>query len=609
MANVSSVTKHFPSAKEGFTTTLASSISSGAATLPLNSVTGYNNGEVAVLVVDPGNDSKQVCTGTVDTGGVQLTGVVWTEGTNVAHTAGATVVDYVAATHMSMVSKGILEEHKESGAHGDITADSIVVAGSVEAESFTITGAGGSQGWESGLPAPDTVTYNGNRSYELVFNSTDLTDTLSPGMRMRFTRTATAPTQCTDLESGSSQYWSKSSPSGITFLDDWTITAWVKQEGTTGINQGILSRHNGTSGFMFYIDTLGKIKMIGDVGATADSVESYRSVPWGRWVHIAATLNMSASAGTVYIDGELVGSLYTNNAATAIVQAGDLQVGATNGAEFFDGKIAQVGLFDAVLTAATIRSYASQTLTGSETNCIGAWTFSGNADDLTANNNDFSAQGSATSTNTDSPFAQGPNLASAFTDGTTEFGIVTATTFSTNTTVTVQVPEGSALPTTGGISAVFYSANSSPYGFPRASGKWEVMAMLYAATSQTTPTQNTWYNPGSFSLSVPVGEWDLGYNGNIYLIDSTVTDVQGQATLSTLTNGASSYEYLVFFEEASPSGTLVANADISRYRPATITTPTPYYLIARALTSGVNSLTYCISENATCLIVARCAYL
>lgn len=119
--SVASVTKHFPSAENGFTTTTSGSISSGAATVGLNSVAGYANGEVAVFIIDPDNSKKQAFTGTIDTSGVQVTGVVWTAGTNVAHDAGATVVDYASATHISMISKGILVEHNQDGTHDEAT--------------------------------------------------------------------------------------------------------------------------------------------------------------------------------------------------------------------------------------------------------------------------------------------------------------------------------------------------------------------------------------------------------------------------------------------------------------------------------------------------------
>jgi len=123
MANVSSVTKHFITGQEGFTTTLASTISSGAATVPLNSVSGYTNGEQVAFVIEPtDDDKKQVFTGTIDTSGVQVTGVVWTEGTNQTHNAGVTVVDYWTATHQAALVKGTLVDHSQTGAH-EITAN------------------------------------------------------------------------------------------------------------------------------------------------------------------------------------------------------------------------------------------------------------------------------------------------------------------------------------------------------------------------------------------------------------------------------------------------------------------------------------------------------
>lgn len=140
MTNVSAVTKHFPSAEEGFTTTLSSTVSAGATTVGLNSLSGYTTGEVATFVVAPTVSSeKQVFTGLVDTAGLQLTNVVWTTGTNQTHAAGTTVVDYVTATHMSQVSKGILEEHNQDGSHGAITATSVASTGAVSGTTGTFT--------------------------------------------------------------------------------------------------------------------------------------------------------------------------------------------------------------------------------------------------------------------------------------------------------------------------------------------------------------------------------------------------------------------------------------------------------------------------------------
>lgn len=124
--SVANVTSHFPDAENGFSTTTSGSVSSGAATVGLNSTGGYTNGEPVVLVIDPTDATlKQTFTGIIDTGGVQVTSVVWTAGTNTSHAAGATVVDYATATHIAMISKGIKVEHKQTGKHGAVTADSL----------------------------------------------------------------------------------------------------------------------------------------------------------------------------------------------------------------------------------------------------------------------------------------------------------------------------------------------------------------------------------------------------------------------------------------------------------------------------------------------------
>lgn len=124
--SVSSVTSHFPDAENGFTTTTSGAVTAGATTVGLNSVAGYTNGEPVVMVIDPSNAKKQTFTGIMDTSGSQVTGVVWTAGTNVDHLAGATVIDTPTATHVAMMSKGIKVQHKQDGTHANtITTDTI----------------------------------------------------------------------------------------------------------------------------------------------------------------------------------------------------------------------------------------------------------------------------------------------------------------------------------------------------------------------------------------------------------------------------------------------------------------------------------------------------
>lgn len=584
--SVSSVVSHFPSAENGFTTTTSGSVSSGAATVGLNSVAGYTNGEVVVFVIDPTDASKkQTFTGIMDTGGSQVTSVVWTAGTNQTHSAGATVVDYATATHISMMTKGLLVEHAQTGLHTLTSSATITSAKHITAindtngnELFKLTATGSAvneftvanaatgnspilsatggdtnvgltltpkgtgnvsmtsraDGWVTGLTAPSTVTANGNRSYNLTIASTDYTDRLSPGMRVRTTRTVSAPTKCTDLESGSSNYYNKTSPNKCTFTDDFVVSAWVKLESYAAMT--ILSRYNGTSGWKFSLTSSGQVEVYGyNAGAANYSgVVSVQSIPLGRWVHIDAQLDMSAFTATtttsfVMIDGvdvpATVGRGGTN--PTALVQAGNLEVGSQNGGTVpFDGKLAQVAYFTAKVTQATLLTYFHQTLAGTETSLGSAYSFNNAITDLnTTTPNDLTAQNSAVATNADSPFGNLLGL-------TTDYGIIQAVSFSTNTTITVQVPEGCTIPVSGGVSALDYSTMKAPQGFPTHRGRW-VLEYLYRSNSSATPTANQFTQFNSMQITYPVGQWLIGHQGNTACFDSTSTNGNSYFTMST----------------------------------------------------------------------------
>lgn len=364
------------------------------------------------------------------------------------------------------------------------------------------------QGWTSVGATPSVVTNNGNRSYSLTFSATDLTATLSAGMRLKFTRTVTAPTQCADLESGSSQYFNKTSPAGTTFTDDFVCGAWIKLESYAF--QTIISRYNGTSGWSLELTAAGQVQLIGYNASSANHsyVQSYQSVPLGKWVHISAQLDMSAFTATtttsyVMIDGVDVPALVARAGTnpTALVQAGDLQVGRQNATGYFDGKLAQVFYSSAKITQANVRTLMSQGLTASlisTHSIVSAYSLSNAITDLnTGTANNLTAQGSAVATATDSPFAGGSV-------GTTEYGIISSTpVFSTDTTMTVQVPEGYAIPTSGGVSAVSYSTHAVPYGFPAMTnilGQARIMA-----TQTTTSGSTVALNGLSVPVTVPAG--------------------------------------------------------------------------------------------------------
>lgn len=114
-SSVSGVTNHFAEAHEGFMTTLNATITAGADTVEVGSVAGLTDGEVVVWIIEPGTAKEQVFTGTVNTAMIQIEDVVWTRGTDVTHTAGVTIVDYVTGTTNNMLVKGMLVSHEQDG--------------------------------------------------------------------------------------------------------------------------------------------------------------------------------------------------------------------------------------------------------------------------------------------------------------------------------------------------------------------------------------------------------------------------------------------------------------------------------------------------------------
>ncbi len=408
---------------------------------------------------------------------------------------------------------GILVQHKQDGTHTGITTDTLTTSGNVSiGGTLTIAGASSDGGWTPISGSISAVTYNGNRSYTLT-TSSDNTANVSPGMRLRTTRTVSAPTQSASLN-GSTQYFSKSSPAGMTFTDDFVVSAWVKLSRYAA--GGIVSRINGTQGWQLIVNAQGQVTIAGFNGSLSNfsSATSYQSVPLNKWTHVTAQLDMSsftATTTTSYImfDGVdvPVNIARAGTNPTALVQAGNLEVGSTNGGTLpFPGKIAQVAIYSAKVTQANIRATISQGLVGNETSLISAYSLSNSVNDLNANANNLTAQDSATTTNADAPWG---GQASGSISATLDYAIIQA---ATSTNLTVQVPEGCTIPTGGGVSAVSYSNVKTPYGFPGDKPKWRLNSLhrTSGTTTANTPNYGT-YLSGGFALTLPIGSWSIGW--------------------------------------------------------------------------------------------------
>lgn len=529
----------------------------------------------------------------------QVSSVTYVGGdANRDYTSGATTRVYilVSAYRDNRFTDGLLVQHKNTGAHKDVTADSLVVSGTstlgaVTATSLTLSGTASAEGWSPLGATPNTVTANGNNSFDLVFNGTDLTDTITEGMRIRTARTVTAPIQCATFD-GTNDYFSKSSPAGMTFTDDFVVSAWVKLSSYPTIAAGIASRYNGTSGWQLDVDSSGRVRLIGYNNGVANIsyVMSYQSIPLNKWVHIAAQLDMSAFSATtttsyIMLDGVDVPAqaLRGGTNPTSLVQAGNLEIGSYNGGTSpFPGKIAQVAIYSAKVTQATIKASMNQGLTGSETSLVSAYSLSNSLEDLSANNNDLTANGGVLATTTDSPFGN------SGVSTTLDYGVVMAKSFSTNTTLTVQVPEGCTIPTSGGVSSVDYSTQSVPYGFPRDKGRWSLYCKIRSALTNTSSATYVAFSGNAISLTVPSGSWKIAFQFNGIYSNTTTAITSSISPTSLVGLGVGSYSDLSFRAVSTGAVSYAIAASGQTFRNISTAEKWVLYTIGAATIMGID---------------------
>ena len=444
--------------------------------------------------------------------------------------------------------------------------------------------SGASDGWLalSGTPTVSSGYNKGNKEYDLTFASS-MASILTPGMRLKVTRATTPPTQCTDLESSSSQYASKTSPTGITFTDDFTCEAWVKLESYVGSVTNIVSRFNGTNGFRLYIGAAGQLGIIG--GTNRDSV-TYQSLPLGRWIHVAATLDMSAGTATTYIDGVSVPNSISG-AGTSLTQAGNLTVGAANATAFFDGKIADVRVWSAIRTATQIRDNMNQQLVGNETNLVAYFKLNGDFNDSTSNANNLTASGGAAATDSDNPM------------NATEYAIVTKVA---TTTVTVFTGTDYNIPNMT-LSTPYYSTQDVPYGFPRDGGKWRVSSLFKVQTLTTSNANYGSFASNGWSLTVPIGAWAIGYS--LATFNSTTTSVHFNISPTSLSGVAIGSEDTDFTHALTATAAAASRSGVvTMRRPKTLTAQETWVLYTQGATTsaGIDA------DNQLSEIFAECAY-
>ena len=221
-----------------------------------------------------------------------------------------------------------------------------------------------------------------------------------------------ANTKSTDLESGSSQYWSitDGDQTGLDITGDITIECWIKLESIGADVKVIASKWSGNTDTNIsydieYHESLDKITFNFSPNGTGASQENLYSdvvnFTTGVWYHIAVTFDASTSTAIFYIDGSSVNS-DTGSATSIYNGTAPFVVGArlNNGSsviKFFDGLIDEVRVWNDIRTTSEISDNYQTELAGTETGLAGYWKFNDDGtDSQTAGNNDLTNNNTAT---------------------------------------------------------------------------------------------------------------------------------------------------------------------------------------------------------------------
>ena len=223
-------------------------------------------------------------------------------------------------------------------------------------------------------------------------------------------------TYSTDLESSSSQYWSitDASQTGLDLSGDLTFEAWIKPESVSG-NDHILAKYV-TSGnqraYRFNLSNNGagnftvNLSGNGASGTTCAFSSNNSVITTGTWQHVAFTYEASTQTGQLYLDGSSVTTNLIGTAPTSIKNStAPFLVGSykTGTANFFDGLIDEVRVWNVERTSGEISANYNTELVGNESGLVGYWRFNNDATDQTSNGNDLTNNNSATFS-TDVPF-------------------------------------------------------------------------------------------------------------------------------------------------------------------------------------------------------------
>jgi hypothetical protein len=164
----------------------------------------------------------------------------------------------------------------------------------------------------------------------------------------------------------------------FTGTTDFTIEAWVNRASNSNL-QTIASNYNGTYPFVFRIDS-DKIHFFVN---SSTNVLGTSTIPIGTWTHVAATYD--GEYIKVYVNGVLENALTFTDPLIASSATMSIGGGINGVSEYFDGKIADVRIWNTPRTVSQLSIFKDYEMDGSEAGLIANYKFNEGAGSIAEN--------------------------------------------------------------------------------------------------------------------------------------------------------------------------------------------------------------------------------
>lgn len=188
----------------------------------------------------------------------------------------------------------------------------------------------------------------------------------------------------------------------------------------------------------------------------------------------------------------------------------------------------------------------------------------------------------------------------------TLYFIVTAIS---STTITLYGGTDYALTNTT-ITNPYFSYMRVPYGFPIDPNKWSVVLDDTTSRAQSSPSSGSWYAPGTLTVTLPIGEWNVQYRAAMFLgAGDPGASALVSMSLSTSSSSVTDADFTVSATLSANSGAMYTTLN-SGTKSVVIASKTPYYLIIGPTSVGgtITSIGFGGNKSPT-IVRAVCTYL